>query len=258
MECSAYFTRVFSPRRGHDQEDPGNEVEVDKIAQSLVPSHYQQDNVKAILTTADGNCLFNAASLALCGCEKLSVELRVRTAIELATNTEYYKNHPVVMNCGLKTESGKPWAISSIYYATILGTLSSKVFEKSRFHVAILNEIMTTTQNKSFSGLLQIMGLASAIGCQIHMIYPDTKHRMLSLLNGVYSPREVSSINNHRSIVIMWTSKSGWPDRSKMFTVDHFVPMLPTLTTEEIGTDSGWTLIKNQRKRPRQKKRFPF
>jgi hypothetical protein len=43
-----------------------------------------------------------------------------------------------------------------------------------------------------------------------------------------------------------------------MFTVDHFVPMLQTLTAEEIGTDSGWTLIKNQRKRPRQKKRFPF
>ncbi len=63
-------------------------AKVDKIAQSLVPSHYQQDNVKTILTTADGNCLFNAASLALCGCEKLSVELRVRTAIELATNTE--------------------------------------------------------------------------------------------------------------------------------------------------------------------------
>ena len=162
------------------------------------------------------------------------------------------------MNCGLKTESGKPWAISSIYYATILGTLSSKVFEKSGFHAAILNKIMTTTQNKSFSGLLQIMGLASAIGCQIHMIYPDTKHRMLSLLNGVYSPREVSSINNHRSIVIMWTSMSRWPDRSKMFTVDHFVPMLPTLTAEEIGMDSGWTLIKTNENDLNKKSDFLF
>ncbi len=27
MECSTYFTRVFSPRCGHDQEDPGNEVD---------------------------------------------------------------------------------------------------------------------------------------------------------------------------------------------------------------------------------------
>jgi hypothetical protein len=81
------------------------------------------------------------------------------------------------------------------------------------------------------------------------MIYPDTRHKMPSLLNSVYSPREVSLTSVHRSIVIMWTSLSGWPNRLKMFTVDN-VPMMPTLTVEpEETTASGWTLVKTQRKR---------
>ena len=36
------------------------------------------------------------------------------------------------------------------------------------------------------------MGLASVIKSEIHMIYPDTRHEMLSLLNGIYLPRESS------------------------------------------------------------------
>jgi Mg2+/citrate symporter len=64
----------------------------------------------------------------------------------------------------------------------------------------------------TFSGLLQIMGLASAIGCEIHLIYPDTRHNMLSLLNGIYQPRPgmiVSTDCPLESILIMWTDISG-------------------------------------------------
>jgi hypothetical protein len=151
IDLARHLSSEYPPLKVDEMSPPLHSgAKVDKIAQSLVPSHYVQDNV----TTADGNCLFTAASLALCGCEKLSAELRVCTAIELATNTEYYKNHPVVMKCGLKTEGGKLCEISSIYYTTILSAHSSKVIEKSGFHAAISQEIITTTQNGSYSGLL--------------------------------------------------------------------------------------------------------
>ena len=80
---------------------------VDKTAETLLASHYTQENAKPILTRGDGNCLFNAASLAICGSDKLSIELRVRTVIELAAHQNYYLNHPTVLNCGLK----KKWRI---------------------------------------------------------------------------------------------------------------------------------------------------
>ena len=104
------------------------QARIDKVAENLVPSHYAQDNVKPILTKGDGNCLFNAASLALCNSEKLSADLHVRTAIELATNLQYYKNHPALAKSGLKRRNGEPWDISSVYYATIFDVSSSKVF----------------------------------------------------------------------------------------------------------------------------------
>ena len=94
---------------------------------------------------------------------------------------------------------------------------------------------MSTARCGSFSTLLQIMGLASAIECQIHLIYPDTRHRMLGLLNGIYHPRNVCAEGTQDSMIIMWTNICGWPDRLKGLRVNHFVPVLP-LNTENTDT----------------------
>ena len=93
------------------------------------------------------------------------------------------------------------------------------------------------------------MGLASAIGCEVHMVYPDVRHIMLSLLNGIYPPREYKN-GVPRSILIMWSSLSGWPDRDKQFTVDdHFVPILPIEVSSADGHDcvSVWKIAKKKR-----------
>ena len=60
---------------------------VDNLAESLLPSHYRQENAKRIKTKADGNCLFNAASMAICVSDKFSSDLRIMTTIELVTNS---------------------------------------------------------------------------------------------------------------------------------------------------------------------------
>ena len=63
------------------------------VAEKLVPDKYRQENIKPMKTKGDGNCLFNAASIALCGAEKLSAELRMRTINELVENLHFYKSH---------------------------------------------------------------------------------------------------------------------------------------------------------------------
>ena len=62
------------------------------------------------------------------------------------------------------------------------------------------------------------MGLASAIGHEVHLIYPDTKHTMLNLLKGVYLPRE-SKEKTRQSVLIMWSNLSGWPDHTELITL---------------------------------------
>ena len=43
------------------------------------------------MTTGDGNCLFNAVSIALTGNEDCAAELRLRTSVEMALNADTYQ-----------------------------------------------------------------------------------------------------------------------------------------------------------------------
>ena len=45
-------------------------------------------------TSADGNCLFNSASLVVTGDESLSTTLRILVCIELFLNAKFYAYHP--------------------------------------------------------------------------------------------------------------------------------------------------------------------
>ncbi|KAL3885993.1 hypothetical protein ACJMK2_026327, partial [Sinanodonta woodiana] len=58
---------------------------------------YMEQNVnkdcqtyRSLLTTGDGNCLFNALSIALCGAKSMCCEIKVRTCIEMACNEQFY------------------------------------------------------------------------------------------------------------------------------------------------------------------------
>ena len=159
--------------------------EVDKVAESLLPPHYKQENAKPISTKPDGNCLFNAASMAICGSDKLSTDLRVRTTIELATQSTYYKFHPSIINSGLTRNNGDPWDVQAIYYTTIFSNDAAETYSTCGFEVAFQQEIMSTAKYGTFCGLLQIMGLASAIGCEVHLLYPETNHKFVHLLKVV-------------------------------------------------------------------------
>ena len=223
----------------------------DRVSDGLLPDYYKQQDMKPIQTKADGNCLFNAASLALSGSDKLSAELRVRTVIELATNLEFYKNHPNVAKSCIKRRNEELWAVSSLYYAVIFGAVAAKVYETIDSNAAIQQEIKTAAFHGSFSGLLQVMGLASVIRSEIHMIYPDTRHEMLSLLNGIYLPRESSEYEVRPVIAKMWTNLSGCPDRSKILNINHFVPILKisTNTSDNNAESMDWSLVNNKRSR---------
>lgn len=57
----------------------------------------------------------------------------------------------------------------------------------------------------------------------------------------IFKSRE-SSISQTGSVIIriLWTNTSGWPDRSKEFVVNHFVPLLKwSDATETMKKTSG-------------------
>lgn len=114
-------------------------------------------------------------------------------------------------------------------------SLQGKVF---RGHCKIYNIL----HNRRYSGILQIMGLSSAIGCEVKVVYPDKRHSPLPLLTATYRPR-VGDTQQLPSITIMMTDASRWTDRSKEFQVNHFVPMVKINTS----TANKWTRVKRKR-----------
>ena len=157
--------------------------------------------MKPIAALADGNCLFNAASMAFCGSAKHASELRSRTAIELILNIDFYANHPLVANAAIPVRNGRcpnvNYTIEGMYVATIFSLEATAACQKNGFRSGIEREIRNTARSGNFSGLLQIMGLASAMECNIRMVYPDKSHFMLPLLDSTYTPRQAQDNGFH-------------------------------------------------------------
>ncbi|KAH3787115.1 hypothetical protein DPMN_165236 [Dreissena polymorpha] len=69
-------------------------VKKDKKATKMLPD---QSQFYCGTSTGDGNCLYHACSLAICGDESLSAQLRQDTAAELLKNPgDYCTNHPYI------------------------------------------------------------------------------------------------------------------------------------------------------------------
>ena len=64
----------------------------DVISKSLLPLGFK--DLRPITSTDDGNCLFNAVSIALTGDESLAVILWLLTVPELLAYSEFYSQHP--------------------------------------------------------------------------------------------------------------------------------------------------------------------
>jgi hypothetical protein len=131
---------------------------IDRTSLSVLPQNARCSNIQPITTTADGNCLFNAVSRGICGDEGMATKLHLLTSLELLKNQHFYSNHPAINHVTSMTK----WSISVIFNDRAPGRMSPTVFKES-----MKRETIITLKNGAFSGVLQIMGLTSAINCTI-------------------------------------------------------------------------------------------
>ena len=198
--------------------------QVDEVYCPMIPSKYA--DLVLIRSPGDGNCLFNSASLAICLSESRSNELRLPTCLELAKNKDFYKMHPVLVNCRIPYHSGRNspgiMSVETLCYLTCFDAISSCEFGKKVFDAALENKIFL---NYSYHGTLQIMALASVLGVPIQTVSPDQNHKRFPVYENVFQPRQGRHSSNSVFVRILWTNTQGWPDRSKEFNVNHFVPL---------------------------------
>ena len=68
-----------------------------ELANSFIPKDLPSSShkvYKAVKTKGNGDCLYNAVSLALVGNESYAILLRLLVALELALSVDFYTNHP--------------------------------------------------------------------------------------------------------------------------------------------------------------------
>ena len=135
--------------------------------------------------------------------------------------------------------------MESLFDLTCFNSESEQVFGKEGFQAAFRNEVMSTSVNYTYSGTLQIMGLASVVGIPIETLYPEQNNKVLPVYQAIFNPRK-ANINSTQTLQIMWTNTGGWPDRSKEFKVNHFVPLFKISSDRKPCDD--WTYVGNKGK----------
>jgi len=146
------------------------------------------------MVTGDGNCLFNVVSIALCGNEALSTEIRLRSAIEMLCNPDRHRSRPD--------------------YNDLL--MVSQSYEEA------CKECCTSG---AYSSIWTFMAITNVTGIPIQSLYlsingpPDVAQRWLTTLlePQFFDPAQ-------KPIPIMWTNSK--PITSQRWTANHFVPLL--------------------------------
>ena len=259
-ELEGQWTKSLAWRAGENGSKHFRPKHVDEVSRQIIPANFRRMSVVLITSTGDGNCLFNSASLAICQTETLAVELRLRTCLELAKNRQFYRNHPVLANaripyCG--KDGPCVMSVETLCDLTCFSSSSSKVYGDNGFERAFDHEIMRTCKNYSYSSTLQIMALASVLGVPIEMVYPDQKNKLLPVYQNKFHPRQPFN-QSSLAVRIMWTNTLGWPDRSKEFVVNHFVPLFNGSDQASVGqveaakmleeNENLWFVVTNKQK----------
>ena len=173
-------------------EEEVSQHQIDKVSLQIIPDSFKEPFLPA-RSTGDGNCLFNSASIALCRNERLAVELRLRTSIELAVHRDFYRNHPVLTGAKIQFQSRKDGVrdlpIESLFDLTCFNSESEGVLSKDGFEAAFKNEVMATSVNYTYSGTLQIMGLASVVGFPLETLYLEQTNKLLPVYQNIFLPR---------------------------------------------------------------------
>ena len=91
------------PRQGlpHRSEEQSGKRIIDEGVQEILKKYNTKDYLP-LVSSPNGNCFYNSASISICGTEDLATELRARCYIDLALNKKEIKSkYPqIVAFCG--------------------------------------------------------------------------------------------------------------------------------------------------------------
>ncbi|XP_061668059.1 vertnin [Syngnathoides biaculeatus] len=186
---------------------------VDDVARGLYPRDAPADLVP-LRCEGKGNLLFDAASMLLVGNSGLSLELQVRTVVEMVLWKRYYLSGMIDSKMMLQAVR---FSLSAEECEATLN-LSASVLE------AIFDaDVKASCFPDSYANMWHVYALASVLQLNIYSVYPMFNHKIRSYFNRVIRPRTCPKEHEPQTFHIMW---SGELQSETLFRPDHFVALV--------------------------------
>ncbi|KAL8169181.1 UNVERIFIED_CONTAM: hypothetical protein K2H54_039479 [Gekko kuhli] len=187
------------------------ELEVDLVAKSLYPED-APSNMLPLVCKGEGNHLFEAASVLLWGNTSFSLELQVRTAVEMLLHKQYYLNGMIDSKVMLQAARYSLCTEESPEMTSLPLAILEAIFDA---------DVKATCFPGTYANMWHVYALASVLQCNIYSIYPMSNLKIRPYFNRLIRPRkcglQVSMLH------IMW---SGQQVSSQVFKAQYFVAVV--------------------------------
>ncbi|XP_042302881.1 vertnin [Sceloporus undulatus] len=187
------------------------ELEIDQVARSLYPED-APGRMLPLICKGEGNHLFEAASMILWGNTSLSLELQVRTTVEMLLHKQYYLKGMIDSKVMLQAARYSLCTEESPEMTSLPLAVLEAIFDA---------DIKATCFPGTYANMWHVYALASVVQCNIYSIYPMSNLKIRPYFNRLIRPRTCSM--QVSTLHIMW---SGQQLSSQVFKAQYFVPVV--------------------------------
>ena len=178
----------------------------------------------ALQVTGNGNCLYNSASLILCGDESRSNSLRLLVASELYFHAEYYATHEVFKQTAELTEISE----SVLFTVALTASGDKALTDGGTRNDAVKAEAVATCEDKQWASLIHMMAMASVIGRSVYSLYPEVNFRFRPLMMNLLKPRRSHADDTlDKPVYFLWSREGNLDNRpNAWYKPNHIVPVM--------------------------------
>ncbi|KAM4632921.1 vertnin [Polymixia lowei] len=188
---------------------------IDDVAHRLYPSDAPGD-LLPITCKGEGNLLFDAASMLLVGTTSLSLELQVRTVVEMLLWKRYYLFGMIDSKMMLQAARFSLCAEESEDMVNLPIEVLKAIFDA---------DVKASCFPGSYANMWHVYALSSVLQCNIYSIYPMFNHKIRPYFNRLIRPRTCSKDSDPMTLHIMW---SGELQAGSVFKPNYFVALVQT------------------------------
>ncbi|KAM9339074.1 vertnin [Symphorus nematophorus] len=189
---------------------------VDDTANGLYPADAPTGLVPLNCKGGEGNRLFDAVSMLLVGHTELSLELQVRTVVEMVLWKRYYLSGMIDSKMMLQAVRFSLCADESEDMLNLPVTVLEAIFDA---------DVKASCFPGSYANMWHVYALSSVLHFNIYSIYPMFNPKIRPYFNRVIRPRTWTNDSEPLTLHVMW---SGELQSESLFRPNHFVALAQT------------------------------